>query len=61
MPPLLADRVTRPPAFGLSAPATRQATRPEDVGVNEEELEELSDKIQLILREEARRHGISIP
>jgi hypothetical protein len=29
--------------------------------VNEEELEELSDKIQLILREEARRHGISIP
>lgn len=60
MPPLLADRVTRPPAFGLSASATRQATRSEDPGVSEEDLAELSGKIQLILREEARRHGIAI-
>jgi hypothetical protein len=61
MPPLIADRVTQPPAFGLSAPVTRQATRSEDVDVNEDDLAELSSKIQLILREEARRFGIAIP
>ena len=58
LPPLLPDVVTQPPAFGLSAPAMRPATRAEDAAAAPEDLSELADKVRRILRDDARRHGI---
>jgi hypothetical protein len=60
LPPLIPTSVTQPPAFGISAPTMRQATRPEDADAPDEDTAVLASRIRRILRDEARRHGISL-
>jgi len=60
LPPLIPASVTQPPAFGISAPTMRQATRPEDADAPDEDAAVLASRIRRILRDEARRHGISL-
>lgn len=60
VPPLIPTAVTQPPAFGVSAPTMRQATRPEDADAPDEDAAVLAGRIRRILRDEARRHGISL-
>ncbi len=60
LPPLIPTSVTQPPAFGISAPTLRQATRSEDADAPDEDAAVLASRIRRILRDEARRHGISL-
>jgi hypothetical protein len=60
LPPLIPTAIVQPPALGVSAPSLRQATRPEDPDVEDDDHSALADRIRCILRGEARRHGLTL-
>jgi hypothetical protein len=60
MPPLIPDKITQPPAYGIAGPVTRLMTRPEDLPAPPDDLDALAEKIRIILQEEAQRHGIAV-
>ena len=60
LPPLVPAAIVQPPALGISGPSLRQATRPEDPDVPDDDSSGLAERIRGILRGEARRHGITL-
>ncbi len=58
LPPLIPDRVTRPPSYGVGAVILRQGARTEEAET--EGMEALAERIRRIMCEDARRHGLSV-
>jgi hypothetical protein len=60
LPALLPGRVAMPPAAGVTAPLQRPPIGAEDTPPPYDDLHDFAAKLQRILREDARRHGISV-
>ena len=58
LPPLIPDRVSRPPSYGVGAVLLRQGARAEEADT--EGMEALAERIRRIMCEDARRHGLNV-